>query len=172
MRGAVLRAAILGMLGILAMGGAVRAEQTPAGDEPIGPGYRLQSFHGELKADPFQLYLLIRLADENGKLKVCGAYVADMSDRRFNTMAAELRDPNSFLRVGAADKSGYPVRPGFLAAKRAIVIDGLDGRPKLPVADLRANCVVTDGIWEPRFATEPFALQLRVTRFHSRLRQW
>src|SRR5258708_38903781 len=93
------RMILIVLLGVLGLPPAVHADQTPAGDEPIGAGYRMQRFHGELKSDPYQVYLLVRIADENGKIKVCGVYVADMSDQRFNKVTADLHDMNSFLRL-------------------------------------------------------------------------
>jgi hypothetical protein len=149
----------------LAVGSPARASQSELGDEPVDAGYRMQVFDGETKRDPFRLYVMVRLTPLDGKLKVCGVYVADMSDKMFAQLQAELHDINSRLRIGAADARGQIVRPGFLASKRAVVIEGMDGKPRLPLQGLRANCIETDAAWEDRFATEPFALQLQKTRF-------
>jgi hypothetical protein len=162
------RLAALCIGALLAVSTSARAAQTEIGDEPISAGYRMQVFDGQIKRDPYRLYVLVRLAPQNDKLKVCGTYIADMSDARFARLQAELHDINSWLRVGAKDTRGQIVRPGFLASKRAVVIEDMDGRPRLPLQGLRANCVQTDAAWEDRFTTEPFALVLHNTQFMLR----
>ena len=157
-RARVLLTAAFGILGLAA---TARADQSPAGQEPIGRGYRFQTYESQRRSETGRLFLLLRVADDNGKIKVCGAYIADMPENRYATVAAEFHDISSSLRLGAPDARGYRLRPGFLAGKRAIVIDGMDGRPRLPLAGFQANCVTTDGAWEARYATEPFTLQLR-----------
>jgi hypothetical protein len=155
------------VLGGVGLADGARADQSPAGDEPVGTGYHVQTYENALRSDPYRLYLLLRVMEVEGKIKVCGAYIADMSDRRYSTVVALLGDMNSSLRLGAPDKRRHRLRPSFLAGKRAIVLEGLEGTPRLPVQDLRANCVLTDGAWEDRFATEPFTLDLRETRLRG-----
>jgi hypothetical protein len=148
-----------------------RAAQTPDGAEPVDHGYRLQLFDGRLDKDPFRLYLLTRAAASHGRLRVCGLYVADMSDARYVQLNVDLRDGNSALRFGVPDRRGVRVRPGFLAARRAVVLEDRDGEPRLP-GDLQASCVATDAPWEDRFAVEPVTLELTQSRLRSLLLQY
>jgi hypothetical protein len=146
---------------------AARADQSSAGDEPLGAAYRLQAYRAELRADPYRLFVFLRVAPEGSKIKACGVYIVDASDRRNSEIVAAFRDMSSGLRLGAGEARGVRLRPSFFAAKRALVHDDLDGKPKLPLADLRANCVIADGPWQDRFAVEPFTLDLRQTRIKS-----
>ena len=164
-------AAALAMLAALALARPAAAAQTPDGDDSIDVSYRLQRFDGSLRNDPFRLYLLTSVMPQNGMLRVCGIYVADMSDARFAQLGADLRDMNSALRVGAPDRRGVRLRPSFLAARRAIVLEDLEGKPRLPEG-LQANCVITDAAWQERFNDEPVRLELTRTRFRSLLLQY
>ncbi|MBI3516398.1 MAG: hypothetical protein HY060_20395 [Proteobacteria bacterium] len=155
-------AAVVGVA-VLVAAAAAQAGQTPVGDEPYGPGYRMQPIIERSGGDPYQLYVIVKVSSQNGKLKVCGVLIADMSDRRFNLLQGDLIDRNSFLRFGAAETRGYRARPSFLAVKRAVVSRGGDGRLRLPLEGLRTNCIETDADWEDRFAAEPFSLGLRRT---------
>ena len=163
--------AILALAAALALARPGLAAQTADGEEPVGPGYRMQYFDGSLKKDPARIFVIVRVMAHDGMLRACGVAVADMSDAVFTQLGSGLTDMNSTLRFGAPETRGVRLRPSFLAVRRAIVLDGLDGKPRLP-KDLQANCVTTDAAWEDRFGSEPFALELYQTRFKSMLRQW
>jgi hypothetical protein len=153
-------------LGIVAALGACNAAQTPLGEAPVDQSYRIRYLDGRKDADPYQLFVFVKAEPLDGKLRVCGAYLADMSDARFAHYSAAFHDMQSYLRFGDADKRRQVVRPGFLSVTRAPVPTGPDGRPRLP-RELAANCVATEAAWDDSYALEPFTLDLRETRIRS-----
>src|SRR5271155_4715131 len=63
------RLAALCIGGLLAGSAPARAAPSEIGDEPVSAGYRMQVFDGQIKRDPYRLYVLVRLAPQNGMLK-------------------------------------------------------------------------------------------------------
>jgi hypothetical protein len=159
--------AILIALGALVAAGAGHAAQKALDDEPYGPGYRGRAYSERYGGDPYHLYLLLKVEPLDGKVKICGVYIADMSDRNFAWWQGVMLKNTSTLKLGAPDKRGVRARPSFLAVKRATV-EMSGGRPRLPLEGLRANCVVTDSDWEDRYATEPFGFDLPAADFGRR----
>jgi hypothetical protein len=145
-------------LAILAScGGAPLAR---AAQEPVDPTYRSMVDDGRNDADPYQLYLFVKAVEQQGKLRVCAGYVAEMSDTRFDRLMAALRHPSSFLRIGAADAQPYRMRPNFFAGTRTMPVEPTSLGERLPRSRMRAGCIDTDATWRDDYATGEMKLGL------------
>jgi hypothetical protein len=159
----VRRHRILLLLGVVAVLGACNATQTPIGDERVDAGYQIRRVDGRTDASPYQLFLFVKATPLDGKLRVCGATVADMSDERFAHYRAALHDLQSYLIFTAANGRRQVVRPGFITVARAAIPTGPDGRPRLPPG-VTATCIATEAAWDASYRREPFAVDLRESR--------
>ena len=154
------------LLGVAVALGACNAAQVPLGDEPVNGGYQVRRVDGREDADPYQLFVFVKATPLDGKLRVCGAYLADMSDARFAQYSTAFHDMQSYLIFSAGDQRRQVVRPGFLSVTRTAIPTGPDGRPRLPPS-VTATCVVTEAAWDDDYARRPFTIELRESRIRS-----
>lgn len=109
-----------------------------------------------------RLTLWLKATPQNGKLRLCGAYLAIVTERLFAELQSAMRDINSYISVGAESGTGRAVHPGFLIGRR------LGGDAPILRADERpAGCVVTDLDWDDRFARDGFDLVVREARIKA-----
>jgi hypothetical protein len=134
--------------------------QAASSGEPIDESYRVLAHDGRTEVDPYQLYVFIKATNEADKLRVCGSYVAEMSDQRFQEVLRMLRHPSSYLRIGAVDKDAYHVRTGFLPGTRSLPVEQTPLRDRLPYVRMHAGCMDTDAPWHDSYATEEPAMTL------------
>ncbi len=135
-----------------------RAAQTDAGEAMVDASY--QAFNFEIKGRD-RLLVWLKAEPQDGRLKVCGAYLAMMSENSFNQVPGWLGDQNSYATFGATSGHGHTVRPSFLVGRR---FEG--GAGPIQRTDERvAKCVLTDAAWEDRFAQDPYVFKLAETRF-------
>src|ERR1700679_266630 len=97
-----------------------RVGLTPVGQEPVDSTYKAIVFDKRSNVDPFQIYVFVKAVPQQDRLRVCAAYVAEMSDPRFDRFISALRNPSSYLRIGAKD-GGYHMRTSFMSGTRTLV---------------------------------------------------
>lgn len=131
-----------------------------AAQEPVDQAYREVVADGRNDVDPYQLYLFVKAVEQQGKLRVCVGYVAEMSDTRFDHLMTALRHPSSFLRIGAADAEPYRTRPNFFVGTRSLPVQPTPLGERLPRSRMRAGCVDTDLAWRDDYATGEVKLRL------------
>jgi hypothetical protein len=158
------------IVALATIGCASAHAQAPLGAQPVDASYRWRGYEYESAAMPGghgsaqRLMLFIKATDQNGKLQVCGAYLAQLTERNFRQLPSWLQDIHSELRLGDAVR----VRPSFLTGRQASPGDLL----RRTTDGLSAGCVLTDVAWDDRFAEQPFDLRLASTQFkRNMLRQ-
>ena len=149
-------------LGIaVAVGGACAGSARAATNgEPIDTDYKVLAHDGRTDADPYQIYVFVKAAAQDGKLRVCGSYVAEMSDKRFDQVIRALRNPSSYLRLGAAGGPPYHARTSFLTGTRSLPVQTTPLSEHLPRNRMRASCLDTDVPWRDDYATADPAMSL------------
>lgn len=136
-----------------------QAGQVDAGEAVVDASFK--RFTQELKNKRDRLVLWLRAEPQDGRLKVCGAYLAMMPEDRYSQLAGWLGDLNSHLLFGSKTGRGQRVAPSFLAGRR---LEG-GGGPIQRTDERTAKCVLTDAAWDDRFANDPFDFLLRETTY-------
>lgn len=153
------RACLIIALGVALGGAPGRAAPADAGEAVVDGSY--QAFSLAIKGTRDRLLVWLKAEPQDGRLKVCGAYLGMMSENTFNQVPSWLADINTYLLFGSASGRGQTVRPSFLTGRR---FEGGAG-PIRRTDERAARCVLTDAAWEDRFAQDPYVFKLRETQF-------
>jgi len=146
------------------MSTVVAAVACPAGAEstgdPIDESYKVLVHDGRKEVDPYQLYVFVKALNQDGKLRVCGSYVAEMSDGRFHQVIRMLHNAGSYLRIGDAGRDPYHVRTSFLVGTRSLPVEQTPLGDRLPRRRMYASCLDTDVAWRDDYATADPAMTI------------
>jgi hypothetical protein len=143
-------AAILASMVVASVAGPAGAESN---GDPIDDSYQVLVHDGRTEVDPFQFYVFVKAVNQDGKLRVCGSYVAEMSDERFQQVVRMLHHAGSYLRIGGDGQTPTHVATGFLVGTRSLPVEQTPLGERLPRNRMHASCLDTATAWRDDFAT-------------------
>lgn len=115
--------------------------------------------HGDGVFGIYRVWNFIRVFPSEGRVGVCGAYVADVEGERADKLQASYRDERSYLDINGMDFSRPGVRfnPGFMRFFRR---GGEDHREL--IRGVTAGCIRLERAWDSSFENPKLAMNIRL----------
>ncbi len=128
--------------------------------QPVDGRYYLTWIdHGDLTGGIYRVWNFIRVFESDGRVAICGAYVANLEPARATALIASYTAERSYVDINGLDFSrpGLRLNPGFM---KFYPRGGEDHRELM--RGVEAGCVRTEKAWDSTFVNPKLAMNIRV----------